>query len=67
MSADSSDRRVTANAVLLLGYIAAAVTMRDDPTYDLVSVEPDAGTQLIQHRLTGNTYRVSVEQIGGVA
>jgi len=36
------------------------------PLYQLVSVDAAAGSQVLEHRQTGNTYRVSVEQLTGV-
>lgn len=55
---------VTENAVLLLGYIAGRI---HSPSYGVVDADPENGRQIIEHRVSGNRYRVSVEQISGTA
>lgn len=58
-----SDMGLTANAVLLLGYIAGALA-RDD-RYEIVEAQPANGTSTIRHRLTGNLYAIAVMQLEG--
>ena len=56
---------VTGNAMLLLGYIGGLLVFEDEPTYRLISVDAASGSQVLEHRLTENTYRVHVEQLSG--
>ena len=56
---------VTDNARLLLGYIAGALHLHEEPDYRLVDVDAAAGTQTFETVATGNLFRISVEQIGG--
>lgn len=61
------DMGVTSNAILLLGYIAGAMlSRRDGATYPLRDARPDAGELILEHIVSGNTYRVSVVQLTGV-
>lgn len=57
--------RVTGNAVLLAGYLGGVLTLTRDPLYRVVEVEAGTATQTVEHIRSGNTYRVSVTQIGG--
>lgn len=60
---DWPEPRVTDNAVLLAGYLMAAMTQ--DPMYRLAEAKPEEATSIIETRHTGNRFRVRVEQIGG--
>jgi hypothetical protein len=60
------EARVTGNATLLLGYLTGALMSVDDRDYDIVSVEVSTGSQVPQHKVSGNLFRMTVKQIGGV-
>lgn len=55
---------ITANAILLLGYIGGAVSR--DEVYDIESADTITGGQVIRHCASGNHYAVVVRQIDGV-
>lgn len=66
MSVDGKHMGVTANAVLLLGYIGGRLLLGpDDTMYEFVEADAAAGTQIVRHRLTDNTYRIAVVQLAG--
>ncbi|MGI4732908.1 MAG: hypothetical protein ACRYFW_14340 [Janthinobacterium lividum] len=65
----ADDMGVTGNAILLLGYVGAGIIWPpsgDAPTYELDEVDSAAGTQVVRHIRTGNTYRISIVQLDGV-
>ena len=60
----ADDMGVTGNAVLLLGYIAGALSI-DAPAYRMIEIDTLTGVQIFEHGWTKNTYRVSVVQLTG--
>jgi hypothetical protein len=58
---------VTANAQLLLGFVAGALSTADRPDgwYRIADVDTAAGQITIERVATGNVFRVSIEQIDG--
>lgn len=61
---DWPEPRVTDNAVLLAGYLAAAITSRD-PMYRIVDAKPEEATTIFQHKITGNRFVCIIMQSGG--
>lgn len=55
--------RVTGNAQMLLGYISGSLAIQG--YYQLVEIRA-SGDEVIVQSETGNTYRITAEQIGGV-
>lgn len=58
--------RVTDNARLLLGYMAGVLIKHGEDRYRFVEANAAAGHQTIEHVATGNIYRMTIEQIGGI-
>ena len=58
--------KVTGNAMLLAGFISAKLRLGAQPgPYRVTSVDAAAAAVTIEHERNGNTYKVSVVQIGG--
>ncbi len=58
---------VTGNAIMLAGFMSAKLRDGKHPgPYHVVDVDAVAAAVTIEHERNGNTYRVSVVQIGGV-
>ncbi len=58
---------VTANAITLAGFLCAKLRLGSAAgPYHVTEVDAATATATIEHERTGNTYRVSVVQIGGV-
>lgn len=54
---------VTANAILLLGFMYGRFAA--DDVYEPVSADPETACLLIRHRISGNVHRVSIVQASG--
>lgn len=62
----ADDMGVTGNAILLLGYLGGVVGRPElQSEYEFAAVEPGEGWMVLKNRRSGNSFRVSVSQIGG--
>lgn len=58
---------VTGNAIMLTGFMGAKLRDGEHPgPYHVTALDAAAATMTIEHERNGNTYRVSIVQIGGV-
>ena len=58
-----ADMGVTANTVLLLGFLYGRFA--EDDTYASVSADAEAGVLLLRHRISGNVHRITIVQAEG--
>lgn len=58
--------KITGNAVLLCGFLSGMLRYAGNGPYEVASVSTADATLFLKHARNGNTYRVTVEQIGGV-
>lgn len=61
-----SEPTVTGNAILMLGYVAGVMFKHGEDAYRWIAADPDLGYQTFEHVRTGNTFRMMIEQVGGV-